>query len=488
MQLRPYQQQAIADLRLAFRSGVRAPLLVAPTGMGKTVIFSAITQAAASRGRRVLILVHRRELIRQASAKLTQAGVNHGIIAARFESSDHPVQVASVQTLARRLERQHWQPDLIVIDEAHHAIAAGTWAKVISHWPDSFILGVTATPVRQDGRGLGAMFTKLVLGPSTADLMAAGYLTPVKIYAPPQVADLTGIRTRAGDYANDQAAAAMTRPTVTGDAITHYQRIGVGQPAIAFCCNVNHATSVCDAFNAAGISAATLLGNTIDRDALVARFGAGALQVLVTVDVVSEGFDCPGAAVAILLRPTQSEGLYLQQVGRVLRPAPGKAAAIVLDHVGNVHRHGFPDDVRPWSLDDARQRTGKGGPPAPSVRTCETCFAVFKPQPICPCCGATCTADARELQMVEGELKELIKRRPYDCIIPGMIMTFGDETPERQLEIERHNLRIWAETRAKDKRREVGSARTLQELLVVAKQRGYSPGWAYRLHAARSNG
>lgn len=487
MQLRPYQQQAIADLRFAFRSGVRAPLLVAPTGMGKTVIFSAITQAAASRGRHVLILVHRRELIRQANAKLNQAGVNHGIIAAGFEPSDHPVQVASVQTLARRLERQNWQPDLIVIDEAHHAIA-GTWAKVISHWPDSLLLGVTATPIRQDGRGLGGMFTKLVLGPSTADLMAAGYLTPVKIYAPPQVADLSGIRTRAGDYANDQAAAAMTRPTVTGDAITHYQRIGAGQPAIAFCCNVNHATTVCDAFNAAGISAATLLGNTTDRDALVARFTAGELQVLVTVDVVSEGFDCPGAAVAILLRPTQSEGLYLQQVGRVLRPAPGKAAAIVLDHVGNVHRHGFPDDVRPWTLDDARQRTGKGGPPAPSVRTCEACFAAFKPQPVCPCCGATCTADARELQMVEGELKELIKTRPYDCIIPGMIMTFGDETSERQLEIERHNLRIWAETRAKDKRREVGSARTLQELLVVAKQRGYSPGWAYRLHAARSNG
>jgi len=486
MQLRHYQQQAISDLRMAYRSGAHAPLLVAPTGAGKTIILAAITQAAAGRGRRILILVHRRELIRQTSAKLTHAGVVHGIIAAGFVPSDHPVQVASVQTLARRLEQQHWQPDLTVIDEAHHAIS-NTWANVISYWPDSLLLGVTATPIRQDGRGLGAMFDRLVLGPSTADLMAAGHLTRVKLYAPPQVADLTGIRTRAGDYANDQAAAAMTRPTVTGDAITHYQRIAAGQPAIAFCCNVNHATSVCDAFNAAGINATTLLGNTTDRDALVARFAAGELQVLVTVDVVSEGFDCPGAAVAILLRPTQSQGLYLQQVGRVLRPAPGKAAAIILDHVGNVHRHGFPDDYRDWSLDD-RLRTSKVGPPAPSVRTCETCFAVFKPQPVCPCCGATCTADARELQMVEGELKELIKTRPYDCIIPGMIMTFGDETPARQLEIERHNLRIWAETRAKDKRREVGSARTLQELLVVAKQRGYSPGWAYRLHAARSNG
>lgn len=450
MNLRPYQQQAITDLRLAYRGGARAPLLVAATGAGKTIILAAITQAVAARGRRVLILVHRRELIRQASAKLNQAGVNHGIIAAGFDPSDHPVQVASVQTLARRLERQRWQPDLIVIDEAHHAIA-GTWANVINHWPDSLLLGVTATPVRQDGRGLGAMFDRLVLGPSTAELVATGYLTPVKIYAPPQVADLTGIRTRAGDYANDQAAAAMTRPTVTGDAITHYQRIAAGQPAIAFCCNVNHATTVSDAFNAAGISAATLLGNSTDRDALVARFAAGELQVLVTVDVVSEGFDCPGAAVAILLRPTQSEGLFLQQVGRVLRPAPGKAAAIILDHIGNVHRHGFPDDHRDWSLDD-RLRTGKGGPPAPCIRTCETCFAAFAPQPICPVCGTPSKLSTRELKQQAGELQELAR-----------------------------------EAVARSRRRDQGQARTLQELIHLGQARGMKNpvAWAKHVHYAR---
>lgn len=450
MNLRPYQQQAISDLRMAYRSGAQAPLLVAPTGAGKTIILAAITQAAAARDRRILILVHRRELIRQTSAKLTYAGVVHGIIAAGFVPSDQPVQVASVQTLARRLQQQHWQPDLIVIDEAHHAIA-GTWSNVISYWPDSLLLGVTATPIRQDGRGLGAMFDRLVLGPSTADLMAAGHLTRVKLYAPPQVADLTGIRTRAGDYANDQAAAAMTRPTVTGDAITHYQRIAAGQPAIAFCCNVNHATSVCDAFNAAGISAATLLGNTTDRDALIARFAAGALKVLVTVDVVSEGFDCPGAAVAILLRPTQSEGLYLQQVGRVLRPAPGKAAAIILDHVGNVHRHGWPDDVRPWSLDD-RLRTGKGGQPAPSVRTCPECFAAFKPAPQCPVCGTPSKLNTRELKHQAGQLEELAR-----------------------------------EAVARSRRRDQAQARTLQELIHIGQARGMNNpvAWAKHVHFAR---
>ena len=450
VQLRPYQQQAISDLRMAYRSGAQAPLLVAPTGMGKTVVFAAITQAAAARGRRVLILVHRRELIHQASAKLAAIGVDHGVIAAGIPPANAPVQVASVQTLIRRLQHVA-QPDLIVIDEAHHAVA-GSWRKVIDHWPNSLLLGVTATPVRQDGRGLGMVFDRLVLGPSTAELMAAGYLTPARIYAPPPVADLTGIHRRAGDYAIDEAAERMDRPTVTGDAISHYQRIGAGQPAIAFCCNVKHAEHVCAAFNHAGVQAATLLGCTdpVRRDATVAGFAAGAIHVLVTVDVVSEGFDIPSAGCAILLRPTQSLGLYLQQVGRVLRPAPGKTAAIVLDHVGNVHRHGFPDDHREWTLADRERRAGSTGQPAPSVRTCEVCFAAFKPAPLCPCCGAACAPPPRVIRQQDGELKELQREAVQQRVA------------ERK------------------------KARTLPELLAVAKERGYSPGWAHRVHAARA--
>jgi superfamily II DNA or RNA helicase len=450
VQLRPYQQQAVNDLRMAYRSGAQAPLLVAPTGMGKTVVFAAITQAAAARGRQVLILVHRRELIHQASAKLAAIGVDHGVIAAGITPANASVQVASVQTLIRRLDRAA-APDLIIIDEAHHAVA-GSWRKVIDHWPNSLLLGVTATPVRQDGRGLGSMFDRLVLGPSTAELIATGYLSPARIYAPPPVADLTGIHRRAGDYAIDEAAERMDRPTVTGDAISHYQRIGAGQPAIVFCCNVKHAEHVCAAFNHAGVQAATLLGCTdpVRRDATVAGFAAGDLQVLVTVDVVSEGFDIPAAGCAILLRPTQSLGLYLQQVGRVLRPAPGKNHAVVLDHVGNVHRHGFPDDHREWTLADQERRARSTGQPAPSVRTCSSCFAAFKPAPLCPCCGAACAPPPRVIRQQDGELKELQREAVQQRVA------------ERK------------------------KARTLPELLAVAKERGYSPGWAHRVHAARA--
>jgi superfamily II DNA or RNA helicase len=450
MQLRGYQQQAIDSLRSAMQQGARSPLLCLPTGGGKTVILATIAAQAAARGRHVLILVHRRELIHQTASKLQWAGLDHGIIAAGHLTTNHAVQIASVQTLARRLHRMDWQPGLIIIDEAHHA-TVGQWARILDNWPNAYRLGVTATPCRLDGSGLRSVFDAMVLGPSVADLINGGYLSAARIYAPPVVADLSGIRTRAGDYANDQAAAAMDRPTVTGDAIAHYQRLAAGQQAIAFCCNVAHAVSVCDAFKTAGIGTELLLGNTPDREQVVAAFAVGIVRVLVTVDVVSEGFDVPAASCAILLRPTQSLGLYLQQVGRVLRPAPGKEHAVILDHVGNVHRHGFPDDHRDWSLDDRLKRSRAAGAAVPCVRTCQTCFAAFAPQPACPCCGTPVPIQpARQLRQVAGELKELHREA--------------------------------VRQRVAERRR----ARTLPELMAIARQRGYSPAWAWKVHNARA--
>jgi len=532
MQLRGYQQQAINNLRNAYRAGSRAPLLCLPTGGGKTIIFSDIAQSAVARGRNVLILVHRRELLHQASRKLTAIGVDHGLIAAGAPTSDQPVQVASVQTLVRRLHAMTWQPSLVIIDEAHHA-AAGSWDRVLRHWPDAYRLGVTATPCRLDGRGLSSAFDHLVIGPSVADLIFWGFLSASRIYAPPVMADLTGIRKRAGDYAADQAADAMNRPTVTGDAIAHYQRLAAGQQAIAFCCSIDHANAVCAAFTAAGINAATLLGNTPNRDEVVAAFGAGTLQILVTVDVVSEGFDIPAASCAILLRPTQSLGLYLQQVGRVLRPSPGKPHAVVLDHVGNVTRHGFPDDDRDWSLTDGVRTTS--GQSAPSVRTCPECFAAFKPQPICPCCGADCVIKVtRDIAQIDGELQEVTRdangEQLHRCCrvrvaaYPGRYFFFGgrvtnlggdlvqvfkkrsdipigktlDTQEIRALQKQNNDeLHVFNTFRGMvergggttglntDARRKQQAARTLPQLLALAKQRGYSPGWAYRIYHAR---
>jgi superfamily II DNA or RNA helicase len=416
-------------------------------------MFSAITAGAVDRGRRVLILVHRRELIRQASQKLSLVGVAHGIVAAGFPASDEPVQVASVQTLARRLPVISWQPDLIVIDEAHHAVA-GTWQAILEHWPDAYRLGVTATPIRKDGRGLCCMFDHLVNGPSVATLTSAGHLSPARIFAPPITADLSGLQIRAGDYKQEQLDDRLNRPTVTGDAIAHYRRFCNQKRAIAFCCSAKHAHAVAAAFNREGVPATVMLGETptAERDDMVRQFAAGTISLLVTVDVVSEGFDCPDAEAAILLRPTASLGLYLQQVGRVLRPAPGKPHAVILDHVGNVHRHGFPDDPHDWSLDDRLKRSRAGGPAAPSVRTCEQCFAAFSPQPQCPVCGAACApTPARQIKQVDGELKEL-KREAV-----------RQRTAERK------------------------RARSLQDLIYIGQARGMKNpvGWAKHVYFAR---
>jgi superfamily II DNA or RNA helicase len=418
-----------------------------PTGAGKTQVFTYITAAMSQRDRRVTILVHRRELIAQASRKLTQAGVTHGIIAAGTLATNTPIQVASVQTLVRRLEETP-APDLIIIDEAHHA-AAGSWGKILDHWPDALRLGVTATPARLDGRGLRDNFDLIVHGPTVSDLTAAGYLAPSKLYAPPIKADLSVIPIRAGDFASDATAAAMDKPSITGDAIDHYRRICLGAPAIAFCCTTDHAENVAAQFRSAGFTSQAILGTTTiaQRDQQLKDLASGAIQILTSVDVISEGTDVPAVTAAILLRPTASLGLYLQQVGRILRPAPGKTHAIVLDHVGNIHRHGWPDDVRTWSL-DSKARRQRDNAPAPTVRTCPVCFAAFKPQPICPCCGAPSELTPREIQQRDGELQELERRT---------------------------------------QRRQQGTARSLKELIHIGQQRGMKNpiGWAKHVFYAR---
>jgi len=505
MALRSYQELAITQLRGALAHHHKA-LLVMPTGSGKTVVFSEICRHADNKNRKVLILVHRRELVKQASDKLSRAGVEHGIIAAGFKPSPHPVQVASVQTLARRLRTVPVDPDLIIIDEAHHAVA-GSWDKIIGHFTDAKIIGVTATPSRLDGRGLGSHFSTLVSGPSVEQLTKLGFLSQHRVFAPPVIADLSNVKTRAGDYANDQLSAAMDRPTITGDAIGHYRRLADGLPAIAFCCSIAHATSVCASFNAAGYRAKLVTGNMPmeERDEAISGLADGRTQVLCSVDVVSEGTDVPAVSAAILLRPTQSEALYLQQVGRILRPRPGKIA-IILDHVGNTFKHGFVDDVRAWSLDSKPKRQRKDEP-AVEVRQCPDCFAAFKPQPVCPCCGHVFKTKAFQLETVEGDLVEIKrkKEKEEDPWIEGDWFVFNksvSKVPQLVRKVSKSNLYVEYEDPRTQKRgyakiseikrikkasrkQEQGRARTLPELLALAKKKGYKPGWAYKIYNSR---
>lgn len=430
MNLRPYQERIIAEVRQAIASGCRAPLVVSPTGSGKTVMFSHIADGAGRKQKRVWILVHRAELVDQTSRTMREIGIPHGVIAAGWPIDPLPhVQVVSVQTVVRRTGGLI-PPDVIIVDECHHA-AAGTWGKILNAFPQAIRLGFTATPERLDGRGLSNAFDALIRGPEVAWLIEQGFLTQPKYFAPPNQLNLEGLQVRGGDYARDELAKEMDKPTITGDAVGHYQRICPGVPAVAFCASVAHAEHVAQAFAAAGYRAATLDGtlDRVERRRRVRALANGELQVITSCEIISEGFDIPLVTAAILLRPTKSLGMHLQQVGRVLRIAPGKERAIILDHVGNCLRHGLAEEEREWSLEGRPKKKRKSGDEeSPPVRQCPECYACHVPAPICPECGHLYEAKKREIEQQDGELVELnaawmAKQRRQE---QGQAQSYGD--------------------------------------------------------------
>lgn len=482
--LRDYQEDFVHKVRAAFREQMRAVLLVAATGAGKTVVFSYIAKSAAGKGSRVLILAHRDTLIKQASRKLTENGVQHGIIMAGFTPNPRRlVQVASVQTLVRRLEKMKAagvEFDLIVVDEAHLS-AAASYMKVFETWPKARVLGVTGSPIRLDGKGLGrgqgAIYDVIVQGIGIRDLIEQGYLVRPVYYASKERVDLSGVKKVGGDFDNAALAEVMDKPVITGSAIEHYRKICPGVPAVAWCANVAHARHVADQFNAAGIPARALSGedDTAERDRALADLSSGVIKVITFAMLLVEGVDCPAIGAVILLRPTMSLSSYLQTIGRGLRPvyAPGmplgtvaeRLAAIdagpkgrvcyVLDHAGLVFRHGFAHDDREWSLDGETKGKGKKkeAEKLAPVAQCPKCYLVHDPAPVCPKCGHTYESKARQINEKDGELTEVT------------------EEAAARLKFER--------------KREVASAATLEELEKIAAQRGYSKGWALHLFNAR---
>lgn len=458
MQLRGYQQAGVDALRRLYAAGLQILLYVLPTGGGKTFVFCYIANQAVARGNNVLILVHRKELLLQASRSLSELGVKHGLIAPGHTPTKHAVQVASVQTIVRRMHTMRWRPGLIVVDEAHHLTKGSLWGKVIEFFSGVPVLGVTATPERLDGQGLGdhagGFFQEMVLGPTINELIESGNLVRPVVFSSPIEVDLTGVRkTKGGDFNVSQLGGAVDKPRITGSAVDHYRKYLKGAPAIAFCASVAHAEHVAEQFRAAGHQAVSLDGNVPDgeRKRRIADLGAGRLNVITSCDIISEGTDIPIVAGAILLRPTASVSLYLQQVGRALRMFDGKNEAIILDHVGNCLRHGLPDEDREWTLDGrAKGKRVKDDDEQVNVRQCEQCYRVHKPAPCCPHCGYSYPVQAREIEQVEGELEQ---------ITPEMIK--------------------------RERKKQQASAKSYDDLLKIARERGYKPGWARYIAKSR---
>ena len=442
VRLRPYQDLAVAQLRELVRLGARRILIAAPTGSGKTTVAGHLIGRAAGKGRRSLFLAHRRELINQAYGRLVQMGLAEadvGVIMAR-DPRRRPgaiVQVASIDTLRNRPKPR---ADVVFIDECHRALAK-SYRDLTAHYPDAIHLGLTATPYRADGRGLGDMYDELVAVSSPRELIQQGYLVEPRVFTVPQesLPDLSSVRVRRGDYHGSELADAVDRQQLVGSIVEHWHRHAQGLRTVVFAVSVRHSQHIVEQFRQADVPAEHLDGTTpIDeRDAILHRIDTGETLVVSNVGCLQEGWDQPSVKCAILARPTKSTGLYLQQAGRILRPW-GDLQAVILDHAGCALEHGLPQDDRQLTLDPAKKRRKGAAAIGPPLKTCEECFAIVHAATrICPECG-------------------FVFQPPRD--VP-------EETGGDLVEVSSGGVR---EKRA-----------AWEKLRAVAATRGFKPGWAY---------
>lgn len=432
--------------------GKRSILIQSPTGSGKTLLTAHMLKTASSKGLKCWFIVHRRELIKQSIDTFSKVDFNFGVIASGWmEELHHNVQIASIQSLARRIHRLK-DPSLIIFDEAHHC-PSSTWSRVHEKYKKAFHIGLSATPQRLDGKGLGNWFQSMIHGPSVEWLIDNKFLSPYKMYAPQSI-KTEGLHTRMGDFVKSELQSVVDKPTITGDAIKHYQKLAKGKRAVCFCVSIEHSKHVVSQFNTAGIKAEHVDGETPkdQRDKAIERFKRNETQVISNVDLFGEGFDLPALEVAILLRPTQSLSLYLQQVGRALRTYEGKSHAIILDHAGNCERHGLPDEERDWTLDDKEKRSQSDQQSA-SIKICGKCFAAQLPgSEVCKFCGFEFDKSPRKVDELEGDLQE-----------------------------------VDVEAIRKKRNFEQGQAKSYEDLVLLGKSRGYGNpyGWAKYVIKAR---
>lgn len=398
--LRDYQSRAVAAVLQKFDDGARRIVLVSPTGSGKTVKAAAIVQALVRRGLKILFLAHRIELVDQAVRRLgvpvtkIVAGVKH--------VPPSQVYVASVQTLVRR---EVPRADVVIIDEAHHATAAG-YLKILEKLPHALVLGLTATPCRLDDRGLGDVFEDLIEAAKVSRLVDEGVLVRPTVLSHPHEPDLGGVKKTGGDFNAEQLEERVNRAELRGDVVQTWLSRAKGRATVVFAVSIAHSKALVADFQAVGIPAVRVDGKmgTAEREDAIAAIRDGRANVIVNVGILTEGWDFPELSVCVLARPTESLSLLLQMWGRVMRPAPGKTEALVLDHAGNVLRHGIlPWHDVDWSLDQSRKRKKRGV--VPGLKNCPRCYVVVLSQVRkCPTCGYVWPVAASVLPQGSGEL------------------------------------------------------------------------------------
>ncbi len=396
--LRPYQQDLINNCKQALRDGYKAPCLVLPCGGGKSIITADIAKGATDKSNRVLFLVHRKELCEQIENTFRKYGVNKVL-----------ADVMMVQTASRRLDKLP-KYSLIITDEGHHC-KANTYRKIYDYYMNIPRIFVTATPCRLGGDGLQGVCDVLIEGPTVKQLIDMGNLSQYRYFAP-TLADFSKVHSVAGDFNTSEVNQILNKNKIYGDVIKYYRKLADGKQGICYCVNVEHSKEMARMFRENGIAARHIDGDTDAsiRADIIRQFRTGECKMLCNVGLISEGFDVPNCDVVILLRPTKSLSLYIQQAMRCMRFKPDKTA-IIIDHVGNYLRHGMPDDDREWGLDKkqtARKKaTNDEGKLA--IRNCKNCFGTFESKhDVCPYCGAAYVIERKELeQMQEVQLQEI---------------------------------------------------------------------------------
>ena len=450
-----YQKRDLADIWAQFQQGCRRVCHVMPTAGGKTVVFVSLVAWLAAKGYRIVIVVHRQELVDQTCEALVAVGLTFGVIASgHAENSDALVQVAMAQTLVRRLDRLK-DVAFLVVDEAHHALAE-TWRMILNSAPQAYLLGCTATPERLDGAGLEAVFDKLVGNSTVREGIENRWLSGFVIFVPERLVDLSGTRAVAGDFVVSDLAERMGSRRVLADVRDEFHRRFAGRTAIAFCPTIAHSHLTAADLRNGGIRAQHVDGDTpaSERRALIAALETGEVQVLCNCSLISEGLNVPSVGGIIDLRPTKSLARYLQQVGRALRPADGKNRAIILDYAGNVFRHGMPDLDREWTLAGRPKKLGKA-----LVRRCPECGTAI---PISVHWCPECQADLHP-----GQVKPVIVPDPLVELDPALAQQRWLATGPFK------HVISWA-------------GRDEMRLREIAAARNYKPGWVYhRLKPSR---
>lgn len=453
--LRDYQAGSIDQARAMLKAGIKRVMIYAPTGAGKSVISAAIIESAAARGKSVAWICNRIELVNQAANHLRLAGVDCGIMQGENSRAEYlPVVVCSIQTIAKRGAPEGCH--LFIVDEAHFCPGSKEFMALVERYPDVPVLGFSATPF---SKGLGKvgphgpLFGGLVVASTIPDLIEQGFLVDADVYAPSEP-DLTGVKTVAGDYHEQQLGVAVDKPELIGDIVTHWLKLADGKPTLCFATNIAHSKHITAQFVECGVKAMHIDAYTPDteRRKIIDGFKAGEFTVLSNCALLAEGFDAPAAKVMILARPTKSLTRMIQMAGRILRPFEGAVKATILDHSGTIKRLGFPTDPLPLELDDGKPKKASVAKPKPEAlpKPCPACH-YLKPAKVhkCPACGFLPERQS-QVEVADGELA-LLKRSKHTG--------------------KAHQVRQGLA--------EFGSKQSVYgQLLTLVRERGYKPGWA----------